>query len=246
MGLRGKVFGRNGGNAKVLPALDTMKRSNSWDSEDSVSTGVPTPCSETMTPSSCVSTRTNSRGSSVLHTPRTPSQRRRPLVDVLPVACPTSSGRRSRSSVQTPVSPWTQGAPFEREKVSRRAHQLSHLIAPVQPWNEFIEGYAKNLVEKVGGTFEAWIDVMSLKTTEVRQALTLSMMTPRGSNKPRPLPENISKAVNALLESLPPAYRNNFAKLNFALHERPFYCTALEKHVELVIWGVAASRNEWM
>lgn len=253
MGLKSKIFGSN---TKVLPVpgFDSIhrQRSNSWDSDDSASTGVPTPCSESTVSGSWASTRphsTTSRGSSALRTPRAPAQRRRPLVDVI---SPTSvSSRRSRDPFSSEpgsagASPWTCPATFERRKGGRREHQFAHLIAPVQPWNEFVEGYAKNLVEKVGGKLEAWIDVMSLDTAEVRGALTLSMMTPRKSNKPRPMPQEISKVVNKLLDSLPPAYRNNTAKLDFALHERPFYCTALEKHVELVLWGLIASRNAWM
>jgi hypothetical protein len=116
----------------------------------------------------------------------------------------------------------------------------------VQPWNEFIDGYAKNLVEKVGGTQHAWTNVMSLSKVQVRKALALQMATPRGSDKSRQLPQEISKVVSALLDSLPAAYRNDTARLSFALHERPFYCSALEKHVELVLWGIVAARNEWM
>jgi len=120
------------------------------------------------------------------------------------------------------------------------------LIGPVQPWNEYIEGYAKNLVQKVGGTQQVWTDVMSLNSGEVRRALYLNGITPRNSNKPRPLPQEVSKVLQALLDSLPPAFRNDTAKLTFALHERPFYCSALEKHVELVLWGIVSARNEWM
>jgi hypothetical protein len=116
----------------------------------------------------------------------------------------------------------------------------------VQPWSEFIAGYMKNLVDKVGGDQEAWTEVMSLSAVEVRRALALSMATPRGSNKVRKLPQEISKALSALLNSLPSEFRNDTSKLAFALHERPFYCSALEKHVELILWGVVAARNEWM
>jgi len=123
---------------------------------------------------------------------------------------------------------------------------MSHLIAPVQPWNEFIEAYTKNLVEKVGGNQESWTEVVSLSKVEVRKALALSMVTPRGHNKPRQMPQEISKSIIALLNSLPPEYRNDTAKLTFALHERPFYCSALEKHVELILWGIVAARNEWI
>lgn len=141
------------------------------------------------------------------------------------------------ASVEPPSSPWTHALPFER-KGGRRHHQVAHLIAPVQPWNEFIEGYVNNLVEKVGGTQEAWTNVMSLSASEVRKALALSMMTPRGSMKQRQMPEEITDAINALLNTLPPEYKHNSAKLSFALHDRPFYCSALQKHVELVLWGL--------
>lgn len=135
--------------------------------------------------------------------------------------------------------------PFERKK-SRARNDLSHLIGPVQPWNDYVEAYAKNLVEKVGGTQQAWTDVMSLNGGEVRTALYVNGVVQRNANKPRPLPQEISKVLRALLDSLPPAFRNDTAKLTFALHERPFYCSALEKHVELVLWGIVSARNEWM
>jgi len=244
MGLRSKLMGRN---AKVLPGQINFNRSLSWDTDDSTSTGVPTPSTASMRSGSVFSTtRPNSQGSSARPTPRGSSQRRRPVVDVGPMS-PTSSGSR-RSSLESPMSPWTRSAPFERSKSKggRGRNDLSHLIAPVQPWNEFIEEYAKNLVEKVGGTQEAWTDVMGLSAGEVRTALCIGMMTPRGSNKPRQMPDDIRRVVNALLNSLPPAYRDDTAKLTFALHERPFFCGALEKHVELVLWGVVAARNAWM
>lgn len=228
----------------MIPKFD---QNDSWelDSDGSTSTGVPTSCSSSARSTSrlTASSRPTSRGSSFLQTPRGASHRRRPLVDI---DSPTSAGSwRSSSTMrsETPKSPWTR-AP-SRTKKSCARNDLSHLIAPVQPWNEFIEAYVKNLVEKVGGNQQAWTNVMSLKGKEVRTALTLSMMTPRG-NKPRQLPEGISKALDELLQSLPPAIRNSTAQLTLALHERPFYGTALEKHVELVLWGVVSARNEWM
>jgi hypothetical protein len=125
-------------------------------------------------------------------------------------------------------------------------NDLSHLVAPVQPFNEFIETYANYLVDKVGGTKEAWTEIMSLNTAEVRKVLYLSMVTPHGSNKPRQMPQEISKFLSTLLNTLKPEYRENTAELTFALKERPFYCSALEKQVELVLWGVVAARNDWM
>jgi len=60
------------------------------------------------------------------------------------------------------------------------------------------------------------------------------------------MPDEIRKVVKTLLDSLPAGIRNDTAKLTFALHERPFFAGALQKHVELVLWGVVAARNEWM
>lgn len=241
MGIRSKFLGVN---AKVVPGSMTINSNCDWDSDgDSTSAGWKTPRSDSTRSSSFVSTRPNSRGSSARPTPRSLTQRRRPVVDLSKDCSPTSSDSR-RSAWDAPTSPWTHAAPFERKKT--RGNDLSHLIGPVQPWNEYIEGYAKNLVEKVGGTQQAWTDVMSLNNGAVRQALFLNGMTSRNSRKPHPLPQEVSTVLQALLESLPPAYRNDTAKLTFALHERPFFCSALEKHVELVLWGIVSARNDWM
>lgn len=248
MGLRGKLMG---GNSKVLPGLPmtrsvTLNRSPSWDSDDSTSAGAPTPCSLSTRSGSVVSNRPTPRGGSGFHTPRVAAQRRRP-VTVGDPASPTSSSSK-RSSVDPPVSPWTRAAPFDRRGGRGRIAQndLSHLIAPVQPWNEFIEGYSKNITEKVGGDKKAWMEVLSLNNNTVRKALALNMITPRGSNKPRQMPQEISDILIPLVNSIPPSFRTDTAKLTFALHERPHYCTALSKHVELVLWGIVAARNDWM
>jgi len=245
MGLRSKLMGSN---SKVAPGQVTIHRRSGWDSDDdstsagSSSTGVSTPeLGSTRSGSFFSSKVNNSRGSSAHATPRGTSQRRRPLVEP---SSPTSPSSRS-SSVKSPVSPWTRAVPFVRKSSAAR-NDLSHLIAPVQPWNEFIEAYTKNLVEKVGGKQEAWSDVMTLSPHEVRKVLNLSMIIPRGSNKPRQMPDEIRKVVKTLLDSLPAGIRNDTAKLTFALHERPFFAGALQKHVELVLWGVVAARNEWM
>jgi len=246
MGLRSKLMGSN---SKVAPGQMTLNRSSGWDSDDdstsagSSSTGVPTPDSGSIR-SGFFSGRLNlntPRESSAHPTPRGTSHRRRPLIDP---SSPTSPASRS-SSVKAPDSPWTRAAPFVR-RGGRARNDVSHLIAPVQPWNEFIDAYTKNLSEKVGGRQQAWTDVMTLSTHEVRTALNLSMITPRGSNKPRQMPDEMRRVVSTLLDSLPTAYRNDTAKLTFALHERPFFQGALQKHVELVLWGIIAARNDWM
>lgn len=109
----------------------------------------------------------------------------------------------------------------------------------MQPWSEYIEQYVKYLVDKVGGTQEAWTDIMSLSSGKVRRALYLTRLPPHK------LPQEVSEVLQVLIDSLSPAYKDDTAKLTFALHQRPFYSSAMEKHVELVLWGIVSARNEW-
>jgi hypothetical protein len=235
MGLRGKLMG---GNTKILPGQMKIDQQGVDSDDDSTSASTRA--------SSLASSRRNSRGFTVLATPRRGfSQRRKPAVDL---GSPTStdSSRSAWDSPKTsPTTPRARANPFERTWFNGR-NDLSHLVAPVQPWNEYIESYAKNLVEKVGGTQKAWTNVMFLNSGEVRKALYLNGTTPRNSNKPRPLPQEVARVLHELLISLPPSFKNDTAKLCFALQERPFYTSAMEKHVELVLWGIVSSRNNWM
>eukprot|EP00746_Dinoflagellata_sp_MGD_P116243 gnl/MRDRNA2_/MRDRNA2_52134_c0_seq1.p1 gnl/MRDRNA2_/MRDRNA2_52134_c0~~gnl/MRDRNA2_/MRDRNA2_52134_c0_seq1.p1 ORF type:complete len:229 (-),score=33.33 gnl/MRDRNA2_/MRDRNA2_52134_c0_seq1:616-1302(-) len=228
MGIRSKIFGRN---AKILPGSMAFNQTCDSDSDDSASTDM-----GSIKSSSFASTRTHSRASSAVATPR-----KRPVVDI---SSPTSSSSR-RSAWESPASLKSPRAPSQRKKSNAR-NDLSHLIGPTQPWNEYIQGYVTNMVEKVGGTQEAWTNVLSLRTGDVRATLILNGIPLKGSNKPRQLPQEIQKVLKELLDSMPPDYRNDTAKLTFALHERPFYCTALEKHVELVLWAIVSARNAWM
>lgn len=115
------------------------------------------------------------------------------------------------------------------------------------PWNEFVAIYADFLTSKLGGKVQSWVDFMSLSTCNVRLALSMSgNATSLGRKRAFKLPPAVADVLTALLRELPPGSTEDTAKLTFTMHTRPFYCTSLNPHVELLLWGVIARRNGWL
>lgn len=223
MGLGSKLF-MGTKSSRISPQFDgiTRARSASVSSDDSVSTGIPTPGSvksfEGSSARSLSSTWASSRPSS---------------------GSLVSSQRRRR-----PVS---LSRPAEERKKFNGKNDLSHLVAPVMPWSDFIAIYAEFLTSSLGGEKQSWINFMSLGTSDVRIALSLSgNMTSLGRKRPFKLPPAVAELLTTLLRQLPKGSTADTAKLCFTLHTRPFYCTSLNPHVELLLWGVMAVRNDWL